>query len=176
MQQDTVVKPPWRPWYREPWPWIVIAGPAAVAVAGAITIWLAVSNADDLVTDDYYRQGLAINKVIAREAAARRLGLVAHLEPSAGRLQLRLTGAGAAGRPPALFVHFAHATRAGHDMRIRLVPGVDGRYAGALPELPPGRWRLSIEDPQGAWRIAGTWSGAMQAFTLGEAEPTARTR
>ena len=53
MRQADVVKSPWRPWYREPWPWIVIAGPAAVAVAGAITIWLAVNNADDLVIDDY---------------------------------------------------------------------------------------------------------------------------
>lgn len=175
MRQVCVVKPPWRPWYREPWPWIVIAGPAAVVVAGAVTIWLAVTNADGLVTENYYKRGLAINKVIAREAAARRLGLVAHLEPSAGRLQLRLAGAAAAGRPPALFVHFAHATRAGYDMRIRLVPGVDGRYAGALPVLPSGHWRLSIEDPQGRWRIAGAWSGVMQAFTLGEADPAARS-
>ena len=169
MRQASVVNPPWRPWYREPWPWIVIAGPAAVAVAGAVTIWLAVTGADALVVDDYYKQGLAINKVIAREEAARRLGLVAQLTPSGGRLQLRLAGAG--GRPPALFVHFAHATRAGHDTRIRLAPASDGRYEADLPELPPGRWRLSIEDPQGTWRIAGTWSGVMRPFTLGEADP-----
>lgn len=170
MRQASIVNPPWRPWYREPWPWIVIAGPAAVAVAGAVTIWLAVTGADGLVVDDYYKQGLAINKVIAREDAARRLGLIAHLAPAAGRLQLRLAGADAAGRPPALFVHFAHATRAGYDVRIRLVEAPDGRYEADLPTLSPGRWRLSIEDPQGAWRIAGTWSGAMRPFTLGEVD------
>ena len=169
MRQASIVNPPWRPWYREPWPWIVIAGPAAVVVAGAVTIWLAVTGADGLVVDDYYRQGLAINKVIAREDAARALGLVAHLTPAAGRLQLRLAGADAAGRPPALFVHFAHATRAGYDARIRLAQVSDGRYEADLPALPPGRWRLSIEDPRGVWRIAGTWSGVMQPFTLGTA-------
>jgi len=168
MTPETMLNP--RPWYREPWPWIVISGPAAVVVAGAITIWLAVSSADGLVAEDYYRQGLAINKVIAREDAARRLGLVAHLAPAAGRLQLRLAGAGAAGQPLALFVHFAHATRAGYDTRIRLAQASDGRYEADLPALPPGRWRLSIEDPQGVWRIAGTWSGVMQPFTLGAAD------
>ena len=30
-----------KPWYREPWPWIMMAGPAAVVVAGAVTMWLA---------------------------------------------------------------------------------------------------------------------------------------
>ena len=35
-----------------------------------------------------------------------------------------------------------------------------------LPALPPGHWHLSIEDPQASWRIAGTWSGAMQPFVL----------
>ena len=31
------------PWYRQPWPWILMAGPAAVLVAGAITTWIAFS-------------------------------------------------------------------------------------------------------------------------------------
>ncbi len=30
-----------QPWYREPWPWILMAGPATVVVAGLITAWLA---------------------------------------------------------------------------------------------------------------------------------------
>ena len=29
------------PWYREPWPWILMAGPAAVVIAGLFTAWLA---------------------------------------------------------------------------------------------------------------------------------------
>ncbi|MDX1375495.1 MAG: FixH family protein [Burkholderiales bacterium] len=155
-----------RPWYREPWPWILMAGPAAVVVAGIVTVWLAVSSADGLVAEDYYRQGLAINRVIEREEAARQLGLVARLEPAPGRLVLSLAGAPAV-QPSALFVQLAHATRAGHDLRLRLARAADGRYEAALPALPPGRWRVSIEDPQASWRIAGTWTGALQPFALG---------
>ena len=54
------------PWYREPWPWILMSGPAAVIVAGAFTIWIAFSGADGLVTQDYYKQGLAINRTLAQ--------------------------------------------------------------------------------------------------------------
>jgi hypothetical protein len=138
------------PWYREPWPWILMAGPAAVVAAGAITLWIAFAGADGLVAGDYYRQGLAINKVIAREQAAARLGIGAELERRSGSLRVRLQGAS----PDALFVHLAHATRAGYDARLRLARKLDGWYEAALPELPPGRWRVAIEDPQGRWRIA----------------------
>lgn len=40
-----------RPWYREPWPWIVAAGPAIVVVAGLATFWIAAHNADVVVKD-----------------------------------------------------------------------------------------------------------------------------
>jgi hypothetical protein len=138
------------PWYREPWPWLLMAGPAAVIVAGAATIWIAFASADGLVAEDYYRQGLAINKVLAREDAARRLGISAEVSFQTGVLRVELRGQ----NPEALFAHLAHATRAGHDMRLRLAPVREGVYQAELPPLPVGRWRIVIEDPQGTWRIA----------------------
>jgi hypothetical protein len=42
---------PPRPWYREPRPWILMAGPAAAVVAGAVTLWLALASADGIVAD-----------------------------------------------------------------------------------------------------------------------------
>ncbi len=41
-----------RPWYREPWPWVLIALPLLAVVAGFATLWLALSNPDYLVVDD----------------------------------------------------------------------------------------------------------------------------
>lgn len=138
------------PWYREPWPWLLMAGPAAVLVAGAATIWIAVASADGLVAEDYYRQGLTINKVLAREEAARTLGLSARVDLRDGQLVVILHGQG----PEALFAHLAHATRAGHDLRVRLAPAGQGVYQAELPPLPAGRWRIVIEDPRSTWRIA----------------------
>jgi hypothetical protein len=138
-----------RSWYRNPWPWLLMAGPAAVLVAGAITTWMAVASSDGLVAEDYYRQGLAINKVLAREDAARAHGISAAVVLDAGMLRVTLSGQA----PEALFAHLAHATRAGYDQRVRLVRVREGVYETELPPLPAGHWRVVIEDPRGTWRI-----------------------
>ena len=140
-----------RPWYREPWPWILMAAPAAAIVAGAITIYLAVASADGLVVDDYYRQGLAINRELRRDQAARDLGIAASVEAFNGVLRVGLEGRAAP--PEALFAKLVHATRAGHDLRLRLAPVAPGVYETELPQLPAGRWRVVLEDPHGEWRI-----------------------
>ena len=139
-----------RPWYREPWPWILMSGPLAVIAAGAVTMWIAFHSTDGLVAEDYYKQGLAINKVLAKEDAADRLGISASVRLLPDRLHVDLRGEA----PPALFVHLAHATRAGYDMRLRLAPVAPGAYEAELSGLPRGHWHIVIEDPRGTWRIA----------------------
>jgi len=141
---------PERAWHREPWPWLLMAGPLAVLVAGAITTWIAFASADGLVAEDYYKQGLAINKVIAREEAARKRGLDAAVHIGHGKLTATISGEA----PPIVFAHVAHSTRAGHDLRLRLTRSPAGVYEAGLPALPAGRWRVVLEDPQGTWRIA----------------------
>jgi len=136
------------PWFKEPWPWIVMAPPAAAVLAGIAMFWIAASGADGLVAEDYYKQGLGINKVIAREERARTLGIAARVEMGEGRIRVRLEGAA----PVALFVHLAHRTRAGYDQRLRLARVADAYEAEVAP-LAPGGWRVSVEDPQGSWRI-----------------------
>lgn len=45
------------PWYRQFWPWFIIALPASAVVAGFYTLYLAISQPVQLVvTDDEYRQ------------------------------------------------------------------------------------------------------------------------
>jgi uncharacterized protein len=137
-------------WYREPWPWLLMSGPATVLVAGAVTMWIAFASADGLVAEDYYKQGLAINRVLAREEAARAHGIAASLSIEANLLRVKLSGAA----PEAIFVHLAHATRAGYDQRLRLTRGAGGLYETELPPLAAGRWRAVIEDFRGSWRIS----------------------
>jgi len=128
-----------------------MAPPAAAVVAGAVTLWLAVTTSDGLVADDYYKRGLAINQDIRRDQVVIDRGLSASVERRGGELRVRLTGGGPL--PEALFARLVHATRAGHDQRLRLARVAPGLYLAPLSDLPAGHWRLILEDPRGEWRI-----------------------
>lgn len=145
-----------KPWYREPWPWILMAGPAAVVVAGAVTTALAVKSFDGLVADDYYKQGLAINRVIAREVAARRLGVAAQASFTEERDRVRVS-LGAGDRPAALRLVLVHATLRAEDQSVTLAPVAPGLYEGALRPPRMGTLHARLEDAEGRWRLAAPW-------------------
>jgi hypothetical protein len=45
------------PWYRQFWPWFIIALPASAVIASFITLWLAISNPVQMVvTEEDYQQ------------------------------------------------------------------------------------------------------------------------
>ena len=138
-----------KPWYRERWPWILISGPAAVIVAGAVTMWIAFASADGVVAGDYYKRGLAVNQDLQREKRAEQRAISADVTLPPGRIRVRLAGAA----PEALFGHLVHATRAGHDQRVRLAQVAPGVYETEMPALPAGRWRIVLEDPRREWRL-----------------------
>ncbi|MHB1353929.1 MAG: FixH family protein [Thiobacillus sp.] len=146
--------PPSKPWYREPWPWFLISLPAAAVVGGIATVWIAATNADGLVVGDYYRAGLAINQVLARDDRARRLGLGATLQAEDGSLALSLDGR-LATHPERLTLVLAHPTRAGMDQGLVLHHAGAGRYRAAMPALPAGKWHAQLSDDTSAWRLSG---------------------
>ena len=156
-----------QPWYREPWPWILMAGPAIAVVAGLVTAWLALSGEDGLVIDDYYRQGLAINQTLSRSDAAERLGIKAQVYLVDGRVRVLL---GAAAGHGVLTLRLVHPTRAGMDQSLNLAAVEPGVYEGRLRPLRPGRWHVVLE--QRDWRLAGDWTlPAAGALTLGARSP-----
>jgi hypothetical protein len=146
-----------KPWYREPWPWILMSGPAIVIVAGFVTLWYAITYEDALVTDDYYKQGLAINRTLAREEAAVALGVEAKLMFSGDGASVRVSLGGRENAPDQLVLRFAHATRAGLDQRIDVVRVAGGWYEGRLVPMHDGKWKVMLEDPTASWRVTGMW-------------------
>ena len=136
-------------WYREPWPWLLMAGPSAVVVAGLITAVIAFRSADGLVADDYYRQGLMINRSIARDAAARELGVRGRVEFEPGRARAALSADGRL--PERIRMTLVHGARAGGDRVAMLSRDAGGDYSAAFGPLPEGRWTLVLETPE--WRL-----------------------
>jgi hypothetical protein len=48
---DAAIEQQTRPWYREPWPWVLIAIPLLTVIASFVTLWLALSHPDYLVVE-----------------------------------------------------------------------------------------------------------------------------
>lgn len=155
-----------RPWYREPWPWLLMAGPAVVIAASFVTLALALRGGDALVADDYYQQGLAINRLLARDRRAHELHITAVAEFAGGEVRVRVNSPIPA--PPLLWLHIQHPTRARDDREVRLSARGAGLYAGESDErLPDAQGRqLVIEDRPGGWRIAGVLERGRNAARL----------
>ena len=155
------------PWYRQPWPWLLMAGPAIVVVAGFITLALAIQSSDGLVADDYYKQGKAINMTITRDAQARALGYRAQLELSAeGRVALKFDDAAPKAKLLKLTLH--HPTRAGFDREILLSRNPDNIYTAAMAPIDASRWSMTLEDESRTWRLTGDWSSGQRTVALGD--------
>jgi len=136
--------------------------PAAAIVGGISMVWLAITTNDGLVSDDYYRRGLEINRDLRRDehAAALKLEARARWDESDGRLSV-IVASGVPGasvaEPPQLQLRLAHRTRAGFDRTVPLSLSTAGRYEGRLALPAAGQWQVMLEDPDGTWRLAGSW-------------------
>ena len=155
-----------KPWHREPWPWILMAGPAIVVVAGIVTTVLAVTSSDGMVADDYYKQGLTINRVIERDARARSLGITAQVTFNEERDGVRVMLASNAPLPGALKLRII-AARRDADQAIELRHAGPALYEGRLTPPRGTHWRLALEDAAGTWRVTGDWKAASPS-PLGE--------
>jgi hypothetical protein len=149
-----------QPWYRHPWPWLLMSGPAIVVVAGIVTAYIAFSTSDGLVEDDYYKQGLAVNQAVTRNQRADELGLQAEVVRSDDGMALRvfLRGREASVFPPALSLRITHPTRGGSDQSLVLRADGAGFYSGKLSAPLSGRWRVALEDDKHEWRLTGDWT------------------
>lgn len=166
LRTDTV------PWYRQGWPWFLIALPGSVVVAAIVTAVLAVRGYDGPVTADYYKQGLAINEEVTRAELARGLGLKARVvmagfgDGDAVRVELSAER-GAMPAEPALRLLLVHPGRPVEDrvaVLSRIDAAPDGRQAlfagsfqapaeGARAAGGPVHWQVVLESRE--WRIDG---------------------
>ena len=155
-----------KPWYREPWPWLLMSGPAVVIVAGFLTLWLAVRSDDGLVADDYYKRGLAINQTLTRaeRAGALALGARVELDAGSGRVGVSLTGTGVL--PGELRLRLVHPTQAVADQLIDLQVLTPGAYTGKLAAAIAGRRVVMLEDVARTWRLAGEAAGDATVVVL----------
>lgn len=143
------------PWYLEPWPWLLMAGPFVVVVASFITLWLAIRSNDGLVSEDYYSRGLAINQTLARSERAKALGIEAGIRLTDDGISVRLAAKAPFFVPPAsLSVTISHPTRAGLD-QSQVLKRQGGYYLGKFKLPSAGHWVVLLKDEEQTWRLMG---------------------
>jgi hypothetical protein len=143
-----------------------MAGPFVVVVASLASAWIAMASDDGVVADDYYKQGLLINRRLAREAAdpTRELGATI-TGTGSGEVRARLQGLQAL--PASLRLKLARPNGQ-LDQVVILVPAPDGDYVGMLRAESLGRRIVTLESD--AWRLpVTTITGRISEIRLGSA-------
>ena len=141
------------PWYKEFWPWFIIALLGTVVTASLITVSIAFRHADDLVVDDYYKVGLAINQRLEHREAAQRLGIDITLRLAGEQVVLSTRNVAPSSQ---LTLLLAHPMEADKDFTLTLLPGPDGVFFAALPTQVSHAWHWSVSgaEPE-VWLVSG---------------------
>lgn len=158
-----------KPWYRQFWPWFLIALPASAVIASLYTVSLAIRTTDSLVVTSEDGMDVVAGRHLAAEARARDLGLLARLDfdLATGAIVATLTAGSDVDWPASMELLLSHPAFAERDRTVALtrsLPDQAGNptWSGHFVDIPDGRWYLVLEDGD-AWRLNGTWSGAASA-------------
>lgn len=143
-------------WYKQVWPWFLISVPLFSVLKAVHTVYIMNQHSPDLIVDDYYAEGRAINQNLSRyrEAAARNL-----------HAQILLAGNKAIVTFDAnvlldkdITLDFVHNTLAVKDFKVVAERSGESMYVAELPLLPTGKWNLVVHDQDSQWKLRATLS------------------
>ncbi len=153
-------------WYKEPWLLLVVGGPLVVVCASIFTGVIAWRGSDKVVAEDYYKQGLMINKDLQRDATARELQLSAVITLDLAGKRLKMLMTSKAALPETVQVSLASSGGKSTSVtevirRLSMKQLQDGSYEGDLS----GASGLSVETVKVLhvkvettdWRLTGDW-------------------
>ncbi|MDA0791054.1 MAG: FixH family protein [Proteobacteria bacterium] len=153
-------------WQRNPWVWLLIAIPASSVLFGIVMVTTAIMYPDDLVADDYYRDGMAINEQLGREDRARDLNIDVTLTVEKGEVLLTTSAVDSA-----LMVSLRHVVDRNQDVETRMVRRADGTFTAtddALVSLmsKSGLWYLEVSGLDYEWLIRRRVKAPLTAVSM----------
>jgi hypothetical protein len=154
-------------WYREPWPWLLMAGPLAVVVASLASAWLAFRSDDGVVASDYYKRGLEINRKGPLPTVDPMGELGATITVTA-QGEARVLLEGVVDTPKELRLELARPGAAMSIETVTLRAGRAGEYVGAITDRGPGRRIVTLQSS--AWRLPTTVTSQLSEIRLGATE------
>lgn len=140
------------PWYKNFWPWFLIFFPLVTVVACVFLITFAVGNGPDMVVDDYYKKGKAINLELSKFDKAKALYLHGDLQVAEQKVTFKFTK-GDASKVHALKLSFYHRTIEKYDFSVTLTKNANGEFTGLFDEPHSGAFTVFIEPMDNSWKM-----------------------
>ena len=143
-----------KPWYKQFWPWFLIALPATVVIWTIMTVIVFTQNSVDLVTEDYYKKGKGINVDISKVNIAKELGLSASVNEKGNSVIITLEK-GKLDHFPAINAMFVHRTLPDRDFTQLLTADASGNYTLTLDHEMQGPWFIELSPHDSEWLVQG---------------------
>ena len=136
---------------RGAWPWLLAAGPAVVVVASFASAWLAVSRADPVVAENYYKLGLTINLRLPAMTATKLTPTATIVIGAVGAVSVRAPDTATVPTYVKLTLH-----RPGdRDSEVEMLDASGaGTWSGTLHDVRAGRHIVTLESD--AWQLPVT--------------------
>ncbi|MFT6910246.1 MAG: hypothetical protein ACJAS1_006974 [Oleiphilaceae bacterium] len=142
-----------RPWFKQPWLWFLLSVPITSVILSSIMVTVAIVGRDSLVSDNYYKDGMAINQTIEQDQLAKSLGLRPILSIEGTEVRLILKSSETITNQPFLTFKLLHPTVSAKDIIIKLLPSGNSLYLGDLPQTVEGRRYLDLYAFDNSWRL-----------------------
>jgi hypothetical protein len=140
------------PWYKEPWMFLVVGVPVIAVCWGMVIITLAVTGKDSLVSDSYYRDGMAYTENNTFIDKAKRLQVKASMVYSQDEIHVTITGY-LDEQPGFLVLQLIHPTLETKDESVMLQQTADGSYLGLSENSHLGKRKLWLQSPEQEWML-----------------------
>lgn len=153
------------PWYKHFWPWFIICLMGTAITASLITVYIAVDGSDDVVSDTYYKDGLAINQSLDQDQLATELGITVSLHLSEKEIIANISSTDEL--PSQLVLNLLHPASDELDQKVFLFHEGNGQYKGA-GALPDQRYYVQLigSNKGRLWRVSGEYIPGQPLLTL----------
>ncbi|MGY6553349.1 MAG: FixH family protein [Wenzhouxiangella sp.] len=146
---------PANPWYKEPWPFILMSITGLGVVAGTTLAVIGFSNPPEIVSGQFGSLAKFVTEDTARVDQARALGLSGRLALDGDEVVLILSALDAASLPEQLMVQFQHPATSAGDSVALVSRAAGGEYRGSYAVPPHARAHVSVTDLSQSWTLAG---------------------
>jgi uncharacterized protein len=148
-------EPAAKPWYKEPWPFILVSITGLGVIAGSTLAFIGLSNPPEIVSGDYERFARGLVDTNQRTGRARELGLSGSMLVDQGQLELNLAAEDPAGLPERLLVRFQHPAYSEYDAVVMVERTGEGQFAGRIDAAPHERATIIVTDLEQSWWLSG---------------------